>query len=215
MEDILNCSVPTLVLPLLAVLSLAPAVAIAQQTVEYQEPLAQRRGPDRVRGALYAGAHFGGQALQSTPAGDTSVSLGPAPTVGVRLEIPLGQALALGGFLDYASVQSRDAPRGAERLALVGAGLWLKLRMLLELQLSLIELYAGVPIGVSVWVPTSPGFDPQVGLALGFVGGAQAHITDAVALFLEAGFRFDYFSVSGVETSYFQGSLHAGVSFGL
>lgn len=198
----------------------APASSRAQQTVEYQEPPEEgfadpASGPERMRLVLFGGVHFGGQAQQSSSGfGDVTQSLGPAPTFGARLELPLGNALVLGGFVDFVSIQTSNPPRGADRLSLVGAGLWVKLRMVLALQRSLIELYVGVPLGVSIWIPPSSAFDAEAGLALGVLAGAQAHITPRLAFFVEAGVRFDYFSLSGTETSYFQGSFHGGLSFG-
>ena len=208
----------------------APASLGAQQTVEYQEPPAEygqdgqvvqegvptvASGPERVRLALYGGVDWGGRARQSSPGfADVAQNLGPAPTLGARLELPLGQALVLGGFLDFVSIQMRNPLPGADRVSLVAAGLWAKIRMVAALQRSLIELYVGVPIGVSIWIPPSSSFDTQAGLSLGALGGAQAHITPRFAIFAEAGFRFDYFSVSGTETTYFQATARGGLSLG-
>lgn len=203
-----------------ACLVAAPSPGRAQQTVEYQEPPADggfadaSSGPERMRLALFGGVHLGGQAQQSSSFGDVSQQLGPAPTLGARLELPLGNAVVLGGFLDFVSIQGRNPPPGADHVSLVGAGLWIKLRMILDLQRSLIELYVGVPLGFSIWIPPSTAYDPEAGIVLGALAGAQAHITPRFAVFVETGFRFDYFKLSGSETSYFQGAVHGGLSLG-
>jgi hypothetical protein len=163
-------------------------------------------GPDRARVSLFFGAHLGGRASQTVGGRSVTQGLGPSPSGGIRVEVPVGRFFVFGGFFDFASLQARSAP--------LGVGGWFKGRVVLDVGASVLELYVGVPIGLSVWIPPISGVDPEAGATLGLLGGAQAHLSDTIALFVETGFRFDYFSLSGVETTYLQGSVHVGVSFG-
>lgn len=193
----------------------APMTASAQQdTYSYRDPSDPSYGPNRARLAVFGGVHLGGRARQSSGGTGISQDLGPAPTVGLRVELPIGPFFVVGGFGDFVSIQADRAPVGANRLSLLGLGVWLKFRGVLALGASLLELYVGVPLGISVWVPTDAGVDPEQGAVMGLLGGAQAHLSDSVALFAECGFRLDYFNLRGTGTTYLQGAVRVGVSFG-
>ena len=198
-----------------AIVTFATSLGDARaQQVEYVEQRPPGYGPDRVRGTVYFGPHFAGRAQQSLGGTSFTQDLAPAPSLGARLEIPLGPFFVFGGFVDFVSLQASGAPSGTDRLALLGVGGWLKGRVIIDLDWSLLEFYVGVTIGLSVYVPTTDGTEAELGLATGVLGGAQAHLSDSIALFLEAGFRLDYFNIDDAKTTYLQAAVHAGVSFG-
>jgi hypothetical protein len=178
-------------------------------------------GPDLVRVSLYAGPRLGGSAQFSFDGDSETADMAVGGSLGVRLEVPVARYFVIGGFFDFASLQLDfgDGFEPADRLNVLNVGLWLKVRALVELQSAIMEIYLGVPVGLSVAVSTEEDVDNDLGYGLGALGGVQVHLNQTLGLFVEAGFHRDSYKVGEefgetLRVSFLQASVHGGVSFG-
>jgi hypothetical protein len=155
---------------LLALLfALMPAEALAKPK--------QARGPavDAVRLTPYVGAAGGGRVVERGPRFDDYWTGGMrgGGQVGARLEVPVNPYFALGGLAEFGGTAARGARRHDLHLDF---SFWAKGRYVLDLKPFDLELYAGVPIGMSLafqdyW--DGPGRDFGGGLNSGLLFGAQ------------------------------------------
>jgi hypothetical protein len=177
-------------------------------------------GP-KLTGLVYTGAHFAGRQRQSGDLGTTRRGLGPALTLGARLEVATSRYLSIGGFVDYLRLAYevvRPAPvlvRREER-GIVSLGVWVKGSIPFTIEGQEASVYLGVPVGLSMALSSQD--ETTFGLLGGALGGAHLMVTDAVGVFLEAGVRADRYTLEddrGVHErmSFIQGVLRGGVSF--
>jgi hypothetical protein len=187
-------------------------------------PARTNRGRADLRVSLYSGAHFAGRQRRKNEAGSVRDSLGPAFTAGARLEIATSPYVTVGVFADYLHVQyaldaesMSDPTRG--RAGVLGMGVWLSGRIPVVVGRTSLEFYVGVPVGLSAArPPKGSGLSTNYGLRFGAVGGAQAFVTDKLAVLLECGFRADTYALDDTSEIYarvgfLQAALRVGVAF--
>jgi hypothetical protein len=146
-----------------------------------------------LRVTLYAGANALGRQRRVGVAGQERFSIGPAFTMGSRLELSTGPYVAIGVFLEFAGLEfvllepaASGATRG--RTTVLSLGVWMKIRAPLNVNGTPVDLYLGAPIGMSAArADAATRSDSRIGLALGGLGGVDVFFTERFGAFLEAG----------------------------
>ena len=193
-----------------------PAVALGQSQTPYpgyqpfpeasgSAPLRRPGQRSDLRASLYAGANFAGRERRVRESTSERYSLGPAFTLGGRLELSTGPYIAIGVFIDYAGLEfvllepaASGATRG--RTTVLSLGAWLKIRAPLVVQGTHVDLYVGAPVGMSVArADNGSRSEARFGLALGAVGGVDVLFTERFGAFVEAGVRANAY-LAGEET---------------
>lgn len=177
-------------------------------------------GP-RLSAWFYTGAHFSGHQRQSGDLGASRRDLGPAFTLGGRLELATSRYLSVGGFVDYLRLQyvvERPAPilLQREERGIVSLGVWVRGSIPVTISGHDTSFYVGVPVGMSMALPEQE--KTTFGLLFGAMGGVHVLLTDAVGVFVEAGVRADRYTLEddrGIHErmSFIQASLRGGASF--
>jgi hypothetical protein len=111
---------------------------------------------------------------------------------GARFEVALSEYFTIGGLFEYAALQ-RTTFFGItpDKDKLMDFDLWVKGGARLELGPGELEVYGGVPFGLTAALVTNVGDDRDAlpGYNLGLLGGAR-YWFDRVAIFTELGYRF-------------------------
>ena len=167
----------------------------------------ERVGPQRrVRANVYGTILIAGsQEVNNLPAADPDPSFGG----GLRLEIALGDFIALGPTVGVASF-------GDLGIDYVGAdaGIWVKGRYVIDTVARGLELYGGFSIGFSGLIPdSSTGADALFGFSTSVLLGGQLFFTKRLGLLLEVGFNRRQYFDTGFDFTRTQGQLNIGVSF--
>lgn len=111
------------------------------------------------------------------------------PTLGgaARAEVFVHDLLGVGLQVELASYLVRDAD---ERELTVDVDLWLRPRLVVPLSGALaLELYVGVPIGFTLYRPSSGDLENLYGYNVGLLPGVSMSVHARLAIFVETGWR--------------------------
>lgn len=145
-----------------------------------------------------------------------SQDIGVGGGLGARLEIPLHDYVVIGPLLDFhVLTPGRFLGIGPDRITALTFGVWSKGRYELELAGHPLEVYVGIPLGLSIYFSDARGWDTEVGVSVGLMFGAQFFLNERIGFLLENGFRRDGFRDSGAKFRTLQYVLNAGISIAL
>ncbi len=181
---------------------------------------AQAGGPMDLRLNAYGSLRGGGEWSFDDDTLTVSDGLRAGGGFGLRVEVPVGEYVAIGPLLEFNSIGLRDRTPGdavPDRYAALTFGLWIKGRYIVDAAGYPLELYLGMPFGLTVYLPNADDWDNEVGISVGLMGGGQFFVTERVGLLLEMGFRRDGFRTDGVfsdkaKVKAIQFALNAGIS---
>ena len=134
-------------------------------------------------------------------AGSTEVDTNASVGFGARFETPLTDFLAIGGLFEYAALQRAGVSLPfvgtvtPDKDKLIDFDIWLKAGTRFEIGPGELEVYGGVPFGLTLGVTSVSGErETYPGYNLGLLGGAQYWFGEPGAprfgLFTELGYRF-------------------------
>lgn len=196
-----------------AVLLLGLLIALAPSSALAKKPRQARgKSVDATRLTPYVGVSGAGHSSIRGWGADRYDARAGAHT-GARLEVPVARYFSLGGLAEFGGTSVRHADRADLHLDM---SFWMKGRYVIDLKPFDLEIYGGVPIGMSFgFVDFNRGYGREFGPGLnsGFLAGAQ-FLFKKGGFFADMGprFRRTWYHDGGENWSY--GGVRFNANFG-
>lgn len=173
---------------------LAPATGIYEPPPPPPKPTETFR--ERIHSGLAFHMGFGGSRETDAATGHARADLDTTYGANLRSDIPVAGYLLLGPWFQFAAHRADRSPK-PDRDFLVDVDFYLRGRLPVELDRVALQLWAGVPVGLSLSflgeTSASNGGNPNrlsgfgVGWNIGLLAGGAVHFTKKFGMFVEGG----------------------------
>ena len=198
-------------------LALGPAPVSAQvQLVDGGTGVTSSGPTDQWRLNAYGVLRGGGSWRVRDDGSSLSRSIGVGGGVGLRVEIPIHDYVVIGPLLDFRVLTPGQIfGVGPDRINALNFGVWSKGRYRFDASGHPLEVYIGIPMGLTFYFSDAAGWDTEVGVSVGLMFGGQLFINDRIGFMFETGFRRDGFRDNGAKFRTLQFVMNAGISIAL